>query len=242
MPTEDPILEKIRAVLRLAEDPATPEEARENHMAHAHKMIAKYGVDQALLAAASADPAEITSVYLTVKAPYARDRAQLVHELTEALRLPSLRLEASGKAQTFHVFGTRPNLDRFELLLRSLEIQMVVAMSEAERSGRGPWPGQAKITWRKSFMSGYTTRVAERVAAADRTAAEGAHTADGSSAALVLKSDTDRAQAAFRIKYPHTRSTSRGTCTSGFGAGEAAADRADIGGTRIGNDRLAIGS
>lgn len=240
MTNEDPILEKIRAVMRLAEDPATPEKARENHMAHAHKMIAKYGVDQALLSAAATDPAEIVKLAFTVRAPYARDRSSMVWKVARAMKIPAIRVFAGGKSQDFHLFGTQANLDRFELLFRSLELQMVMSMAQTERTGYGPPPGTPKITWRKSFMEAYAKRVAWRIEYAEQLAAGEAQTASGTSAALVLKSESDRALAAYNRTYPTHTNVSRSTSTVGYAAGAAAGSRADIGGTRIGGSRRTI--
>src|SRR3978361_1714061 len=103
MSDTDSLLARGRKLLAMAEDPAcTPAEA-EAFTAKATDLIAKYGVDQALLAAADPTIDPVGDRIVTVVPPYARDKAGLLAAVAAPLRCRIVHLERRGVARS-HLF------------------------------------------------------------------------------------------------------------------------------------------
>ena len=91
----DPKLEKIRKLLAKAEDPGcTPEEAAALND-KAAELIAKYGVDRALLAVDAPETDPVGDRVITVEAPYALDKSGLLATIARALRCRSASSHSS---------------------------------------------------------------------------------------------------------------------------------------------------
>jgi hypothetical protein len=147
-PNHDPILDKIRKLLAQAEDDAcTPAEA-EAFTAKAAQLIAKYGIDRAMLADAQPDTDRIGDRTIVMDAPYARDKAGLLHAIAVPLRCKTVlhrRYVAGRKQLSIHLFGYAADLDRVELLYTSLLVQAAHALAvepvpywESRRRTGGP--------------------------------------------------------------------------------------------------------
>jgi hypothetical protein len=224
------VLDKVRKLLAKAEDPAcTPAEA-EALTAKAAALIAKYGIDQALLDARQERPAVVGSRLVELDAPYLREKAYLLHVVGAALRCRSIRLErrtSAGLRVSVHLFGFESDVAGVELLFASLLVQAARALL------REPIPGgEQPAAWRRSWLIGFGSAVAERFAAAARPDADRAAAEPGT--ALVL-ADRDRAiDVAVETEYPNVRTGRRRRLSGGgFASGEAAGHRADLGGARV---------
>ena len=185
MGMSDAMLDKVRKLLAKAEDPAcTPAEA-EAFTAKAAELIAKYGVDSALLAAAipAADP--VGDLVIDVLAPYAMDKCTLLAGVAGALRCQCVRRQgwdAGRKTYSMHMFGHEVDLRRAELLFTSLLVQAGFALVAA------PVPGWENVAaYRRSWFAGYTQAIVGRLRAAeDRATAAAERDVRGRSVALVL--------------------------------------------------------
>src|SRR5205085_6894864 len=109
-----------------AEDPAcTPEEA-DALTAKAAALIAKYGIDQALLDAGRERRQVVGNRLVELDAPYLREKAYLLHVVAAALRCRSIRLErrsGDGLRVSVHLFGFESDVTGVELLFSSLLVQ-----------------------------------------------------------------------------------------------------------------------
>jgi hypothetical protein len=82
----DHVLATVRKLLAKAEDPAaTPQEA-ETYNAKASDLMADYGIDRALLAAADPDTDVVGDRVVVTEAPYARDKATLLSGIAHEMR------------------------------------------------------------------------------------------------------------------------------------------------------------
>lgn len=242
MTDDDPILSKVRKLLALAEDPAATTHEAELYTAKATQLIADYGIDQALLA--SADPAAdpVGDRVITVDAPYAADKLDLLATVAQRLRCAAVRRttrRAGGKELSLHLFGHASDLERTELLYTSLLLQSAHALA------RTPVPRhEHAAAFRRSWLAGFRMAVGRRLADAEaraETSAAGRFRATGASTALVLADRTAEVVQAMETAYP-TLGTARPRSLSGSGAGQgwAAGQRADLGGTRIATRRRAL--
>lgn len=224
------ILDKVRKLLAKAEDPGcTPAEA-EALTDKAAELIAKYGVDRALLAAARPDSDPLGDRVIDVGPPYALDKAGLLASVAAALRCRSVRRKqwtSAGYAYAMHLFGYASDLERVELLYTSLLVQASLALSAAEVP---EWESVA--AFRRSWLVGFTCAIGERLRRAEERAS--AAPAAGTSVALVLADRSDRVDRRVEEAYPRLRvSSPRRLTGGGMEGGYAAGQRADLGGVGV---------
>jgi hypothetical protein len=238
-----PMLAKVRKLLAQAESPAcTPAEA-EAFTAKAAALVAAYGIDEALLAAAGADPARdpVADRVVDLHPPYAREKAALGAEVAHSLRCRAvLRQRRAWDEQwrprtdlSLHVFGHRSDLRAVDVLLTSLLLQ---GAREVTRT-RVP-PGEHAAAYRRTWWLGFAGAVGSRLRAAERDAAAAAEdrfAARGTSAVLVLADRAAQAEDAMRDAYPDAGAGGRRRLTGGgLASGWSAGQRADLGGPGVG--------
>ncbi|SBT50379.1 DUF2786 domain-containing protein [Micromonospora auratinigra] len=219
------MLSKVRKLLAQAEDPAcTPAESAA-FMAKATELIARYGVDRALLAARAPATDPVGDRVVDVVAPYARDKAGLLAAVAEPLRCRAVR-RREGAGFAMHLFGFASDLERVELLFTSLLVQAAHGLA-----GAAVPAGEHPAAFRRTWLAGFAYVVAERLRAAEA----GAVAASGEpSVALVLADRSDRVRRRLTEVYPRLRTApSRRLAGTGFGSGAAAGHRADLGGTGV---------
>lgn len=239
----DPILAKVRKLLALAEDPAATEHEAETYTAKATQLIADYGIDQALLAASAPGTDPVGDRVLTVDAPYAADKAELLATLAQRLRCRAVqrtRWVGDRRELSLHLFGHRSDIERTELLFTSLLLQAANGLARTRVPAH-----EHKAAFRRSWLAGFRMAIGERLEAAERRAhAESAPRfhARGTSAELVLADRSAEVSRALDEAYPVLR-TARPRMLSGSGApdGWAAGQRADLGERRVGGLRRTLG-
>ena len=233
----DTMLEKVRKLLAKAEDPGCTAEEAAALNDKAAELIAKYGVDQALLAAAAPGVDPVGDRVIAVHAPYALDKAGLLATVAGALRCRTVRRkewQRGSYAYVMHLFGFASDLERTELLYTSLLVQASYGLAAAEVPG---W--EAPAAFRRSWLAGFTRAVGARLHQAELRAAAGAEAGSGRpSLALVLADRGDRVARRVEEAYPRlTTSPRRRLSGSGLSGGYAAGQRADLGGVRVGGGR-----
>lgn len=237
----DAVLAKVRKLLAQAEDSAcTPAEA-EAFTAKAAELIARHGVDEALLAAQDPERDAVGDAVLDLPAPYAREKAVLGTCVAEALGCHAvLRQErkyddawVARSELSLHVFGHGSRLRAFEVLFASLLLQGTRDLTRTIVP-RGEHIAAFRRTWWLGFAGAVGDRLRESEERAAREA-EDRFAARGTSAALVLADRAAEAEAAMRAAYPRLR-TAPGRQLSGSGGahGWAAGQRADLGRDRLG--------
>jgi len=228
----DPLLARVRKLLAKAENAGvTPAEA-EALTAKAAELMAKYGIDRALLAAERPETDRPADRVIDVGNPWARVQAHLLCGLASALRCQCVILPRPGPGSRIHVFGYSSDIERTDVLYTSLLVQMwqglaVTPIPERVQNARA---------WRRSWLLGFVTAVVARVRAAeDGAARRAAGPAAGATSrtALVLADRTEVITRTLKHAYPVTR-TSRVTYTgNGYGTGYSQGQRADIGASRL---------
>ena len=230
------LLERVRKLLAKAEDDSvTPAEA-EALTAKAAELMARYGIDRALLAAARPETDRPADRIIDVPNPWADVRAHLLAGLVTAMRCQCVLLPVpTGKR--VHVFGYASDLERAEMLYTSLLVQMAHGLATA----RVPATARSPRAWRRSWLLGYSSAVTARVRAAEERAASDATDANtgagagagGTSAALVLADRSLVVRRHAQAAYPRTRRTRVTYTGNGYRSGYAEGERADIGGKRV---------
>lgn len=235
MTTEDSdrLLGRVRKLLAKAEaEGVTPAEA-EALTAKAAELMAKYGIDRALLAASRPETDQPGDRVVVVHKPWARVQAHLLSGLASAMRCKSVLLTSRAGLTTVHLFGYASDLERTDLLYTSVLVQMWHALAAT------PVPARVSgvAAWRRSWLLGFCAAVISRVSDAEwRAAAQStAASSDGkqSRTALVLADRELVIRENAARAYPNTRRTRLTYSGSGYGAGYSRGQRADIGGARL---------
>lgn len=226
-------LDRVRKLLAKAERAGTPEEA-EVYTAKAVDLMARHGIDDAVLAAG--DPSRtadrIGSVRITIEDPYSAGKARLLGWTASALRCRWVMHDArGGRVPAVTVFGFDSDRGRAELLYTSLLLQAARPLAEL----RPPRPGESVAAYRRSWLYGFAARIHERLREAESRAVRERDTAapaeTGSSTALVLADRSDQVDRAYAEEFPALRRARRPSVSgSGYRRGAHAADRADLGG------------
>ncbi|RKN28598.1 DUF2786 domain-containing protein [Micromonospora musae] len=219
------MLSKVRKLLAQAEDPAcTPAESAA-FMAKATELIARYGVDRALLAARDPTTDPVGDRLVEVAAPYARDKAGLLAAVADPLRCRCVR-RRHGSGFAMHLFGFASDLERAELLYTSLLVQAAHGLA-----GTPVPPGEQPGTFRRSWLAGFAQVIGARLRAAETEAAAGS---GEPGVALVLADRSDRVQRRLAEVYPRLRTAPRRRLAgTGFASGAEAGQRADLGGREV---------
>jgi hypothetical protein len=241
MTTDNPLLERVRKLLAKAESAGTAPAEAESLTAKAAELMARYGIDRALLAAQQPETDAPADRKIDIDNPWARVQGHLLCGLASALRCQCVILPRSGPGTRIHIFGFASDIERTDLLYTSLLVQMWQGLAATEVPG---W-SRSPRAWRRSWLLGFTSAVVARVRAAEQHAAEQAereHTGTGPGTELVLADRQQIIQHAIDHAYPQTRKTKMTYSGSGYGAGYAKGQQADLGsGSLTGKPPRALG-
>lgn len=231
----DALLYRVRKLLAKAEAyGVTPAEAQAL-TAKAAELMAKYGIDRALLAADRPETDTPADRVISIGSPWAREKAHLLAGLASALRCHCVML-ATREGSKVHVFGYSSDIDRTDVLYTSVLLQMWHGLAGAAVPD---WTRSPRA-WRRSWLLGYATAVISRVRAAEHKAVAEATlpAAPGSDRTALVLADRSliiRHQA--ERAYPVTRKTRVTYSGSGYGDGFAQGQHADLGGSRLSGTR-----
>ncbi|GAA3183091.1 DUF2786 domain-containing protein [Blastococcus jejuensis] len=220
------VLRRIRGLLSKAESTEFPEEA-EALTAKAQELMTRHAVDAALLDAGPSAPGgrAVVTRRVHVEDPYVRAKMQLLGAVAEANDVRLVWYSTLGIA---NLVGAPGDVAAVELLFTSLLLQVAQALSAAERPLGRP---SGSRTFRRSFLLGYAHRIGERLQTARRRATEEAAAAHGVDLLPVLRSRQVAVEERMAELFPRVRTTrSRASVDAGgWYAGQAAAERADVG-------------
>jgi hypothetical protein len=131
-----------------------------------------------------------------------------------------------------HIFGFASDIERTDVLYTSLLVQMWQGLAATDVP---TWTRSVRA-WRRSWLLGFTTAVVARVRAAEQQAAaqgDAVREDAGPGTELVLADRAKIVQHRIDNAYPQTRKTRMTYSGSGYGAGYAQGQQADLGGTRL---------
>ena len=231
------LLERVRKLLAKAEDPGVTAEEAELYNAKAAELIARHGIDAALLAATGATHDEVGHRIIIVENPYARDKAHLLTSVADPLRCQTVHTYGSGR-YVVRVYGFTTDLERVELLYTSLLLQATrdlvhVRPDDLGRVDRGLPPllaGRLRLCRRPPGCTGRS----------GAPSAEQPSAADGTSTALVLRDRSTLVENAVTCRLPAAAHHApprpdRLGRSDGFASGA----RADLGAHRLDGRRAA---
>lgn len=219
---ESSVLHKVRSLLAKAESTTFPDEA-EALTAKAQQLMDRHAIDRAMLAASmlghSSDP---EGRQLTVDAPYAREKFQLLSEVARANRSRAVFASYSGVAT---VVGFPEDQETVEMLYTSLLVQATTAML-----ARGDRAAARTRRFRQSFLIAFAARIGQRLQATDRAVVAEADREHGGAVLPVLANRSAAVEAHLDRLFPDLRSRRVVVRdAAGWHAGTRAADQAQLG-------------
>jgi hypothetical protein len=232
----DRLLDRVRKLLAKAEGEGVTVAEAQALTAKAAELMAKYGIDRALLAAQRPETDQPASRFVDIYNPWARVQAHLLCGLAAALRCQCILLPAGDGDQRVHMFGYESDLERTDVLYTSVLIQMWHGLIAADVPARA----SNVRAWRRSWLLGFAEAVTARVRAAEERAERIAPSVPGpgnTTAALVLADRSLVIRRNVAAAYPVTRTARLTYSGNGYGAGYREGERADLGTTRVGRDR-----
>jgi hypothetical protein len=219
---DEKMLSRVRALLAKAESSSFPEEA-EALSAKAQELMTRHALDRVLVEADTSAPAMVGTHRIWLDAPYLDAKSLLVEMVSKANRCRAIFHASWG---FMSVLGDENDLESVELLTTSLLLQATKAMlSGGSQTTRG---GQSRTrSYRQSFLVAYATRIGERLERTNTTTI--AEAPDSARLLPVLVSRQQKVDAEFDIRYPATVGKHVSVSNAaGWGAGTAAADRAQL--------------
>jgi hypothetical protein len=229
------LLDKVRKLLAKAEsDGVTPQEAQAL-TGKAAELMAKYGIDRALLGKARPGSDKPGDRKIDVDNPWARVQTHLLCGIASAMRCQAVLLPRPGPGSRIHLFGFQSDLERTDVLYTSILLQMWSGLGQAEVPAWSRSPRAWRRSWLLGFISAVVSRVRQAEAAAVTDATRGEPAGTGTS--LVLANRSQVITRNITEAYPDTRKTRMTYSGSGYGAGHAEGQRADIGQRATGRKR-----
>src|SRR5712691_12576687 len=129
MSQPDDLLDRVRKLLAKAEDEGvTPHEA-EALTAKAAELMARYGIDRAMLGALRPESDLPADRVFDLDNPWAAVKAHLLSGLASALRCQCVLLNKRQPGSRLHVFGYASDIERADILFTSLLVQMARALA-----------------------------------------------------------------------------------------------------------------
>jgi hypothetical protein len=224
---DERILGKIRALLAKAESTEYPEEA-EALSARAQELMAKYSIDQAVLAAQQRTEDSPAARRLPVDNPYESPKASLLQTIAQANRCRAVWLKELGMST---VIGFPSDLDCVELMFTSLLVQANTAMLRAGTK-RDSYGQSRTRAFRQSFLIAYAIRIGERLSQVTEHVEQQAAAGSGGQNLLpVLRARQQVVDDAMDGMFGDTLTSSRAmraTDAEGWNSGRAAADLATL--------------
>ncbi|WP_133740178.1 DUF2786 domain-containing protein [Actinorugispora endophytica] len=251
------MIERVRGLLRMAEDPAVTDAESQAFTAKAAELMTRHAIAEAEARAQRGEAAEdITRLDFPVSGVggHGKARVKSLAAIASAYGCQSaVRGNTSANTdRTLIIVGTVTALDSLRVLLPSITMQMeasarftarehVTGLRELRNYDRSALATERSRFYR-SFIRAYGSAVAERIRefrarlAEDSSGGAGSGSASASEspksgAELVLREDVDRVQEDFERRFPQLRPTrpERTHHRAGYRAGYLRGRRAELG-------------
>lgn len=235
------ILARARKLLAKGERTDNEHEA-EAFTKKAMGLLAKYGIDEALLAEEDPDRRKVGQLTIECHAPFSLEKVSLLATVADASGCRTVYEEtwrdgvyrrasqSDRQIKSVHLMGHEADIRRVELLYTSLLLQQATALKNVEI----PWHTTSPAAYRRSWLAGYAAAIRSRMAEATRDAVKDTEEATGRSTELVLADRRAEVDEAFKEAFPDAQlGRPRSLNGSGFTNGYAEGEKADIGSGRV---------
>ncbi|MEV4867684.1 DUF2786 domain-containing protein [Streptomyces syringium] len=235
------LLARVKAILRKAEDPAASAPESEAYLRKAAEIMAKYGIERAMLQDNEPASEQPQDRVVDVKAPWMRECKRLLASIAFEMRCQAVYPGGRANRDRVHLFGFAADLHAVHVLYASLRLQMLQGAEQANATHRPA--REDSRSYKRSWMLGFIRAVTLRVGEAQRQVREetehdrqraGADTAEGRSVAVVLAGLSAAVSATVSSRYPKLGKARRTTFKgSGYWQGHADGQQAHIAGPSL---------
>jgi hypothetical protein len=223
--TNDPMLNRVRALLALAESTTFDAEA-EAFTAKAQELMTRHAIDSALVSSGSDRSERPLTIRVPLDDPYVDAKSQLLHHVAKHSRCVSVYLRRYAMSS---VTGFAGDVAASEMLFTSLLVQAQTAMHTA--AAAAPAGARARSrSFRSAFLFAYAHRIGERLAEINAGVIKRAEVESSRSILPVLAARSSVVDATVAEMFgPLSRSRGRrGYDADGWASGRGAADRARL--------------
>lgn len=223
-------LKRVVALLAKAESTQYAEEA-EACLAKAQELMAEHSISGAAAREAGGDDREVVSAGVPGMPPYANARLVLLGGIARA---NNCRVVSLDYARNSTLFGARGDVRHVQLLYAALNQHLARLLAELVTP-----PRENGHSYRQTFVVAFGTRIGERL---QEAAARVESISDVPGAGLALVERRAAVDQLLREQHPRLRERKISVGSRrGWSDGKSRADGADLGQTRIGEQR-ALGS
>lgn len=202
----------------------------------AAELVARHRIDPSRLAAANADDRVVLHEMTLGRGGYVRARLALLttigdhHDVRVVFRTTPAGMIA-------YLAGFASDVEIVELLYHSLHQQAASQMAGISRG-----TGAATQRFRRSFLMGFASRIGALLDSTEHEAGRGRAATTVESTAVALRERSEQVDQFVRAEFGRVRSAAAATPAhaTGWHAGAAAAERADVGRERV-SERRALG-
>lgn len=259
MSNQEKYVDKINKLLRKAEDRATPPAERDTCIRMAQELMSKWAIDDAMLAAADAangkksDDQIIMDEYVLVgiwRFPLSRLAWNVMraNNIKAVVYKDAGSREVGGKVykqtEVYKMAGFQSDIERFKLLVTSLQLQCIVAEKEWWEQHQHEYAHlnhSKQHIERRGFMFGFANGVYDQLNKGKQEARKASAETHGSGMELVLVSREKQVDDFYNDYWGGNLRNARDRISRGGYAaqssGRAAGQRADTGGNRVGRQR-----
>jgi len=221
----DPVLDRIRALLAQAESTTFDAEA-ETFTAKAQELMTRHAIDAAMVSASALRSEQPGTIRLPVDDPYCDAKSLLLQFVAESSRCRAVFYPRFALSS---VVGFADDLTSTQMLFTSLLVQAQVAMQNAARSAP-PGARARSRSFRTAFLTAYAHRVAERLAEINAYVVADVEAETGRSILPVLAARSSLIDSAVDEMFGPLRNSGvrRSLDAAGWASGRMAADRARL--------------
>ena len=191
------IVDKVRALLAKAESTEFPAEADALN-AKAQELMARYRIEQAILAGEGSTANRPTMLHVDIPAPHAAAKLRI---LGAVARANACEVVWSERLRRASVFGFPDDLAATETLFVSLLVQATAAVGRAG-SRRDSWGRVRTVSFRRSFFVAFAVRLAVRLQEAADATVEAMRETAGTDLVPLLERRRAQVEAATREAFP----------------------------------------
>ena len=236
--TDDPMLNRVRALLAQAESTNFEAEA-ETFTAKAQELMTRHAIDMAMVAAGTQRSERPGTIRIPIDEPYINAKWILLSVVASSSRCRSVFQKHFALGT---VVGFDTDLDATETLFTSLLVQAQIAMQAA--SAAAPRGAAARTrSFRSSFLMAYAYRVGERLEEINAHVVAEAEAETGRSILPVLAARSSAVDARVTEIFPKlgTMRSRAGLDPEGWASGRMAADRAKLNSGDLAKPTRALG-
>lgn len=221
----NPILERIRALLAMAESTTFEAEATA-FTAKAQALMTRHAIDAAVLQGQNRVDEHPITIRVPIDSPYADAKSLLLQTVAQATRC---RAVFHGELTLSSVVGFSTDVGAVELLFTSLLLQAQTALSDATK--RAPAGTRTRSQpYRSAFLLAYTGRIKDRLNEINEAIIAEVKTEQGSDFLPVLRSRLAEVDEAMNDQFGDLIGSKvrGGYDPAGWASGEAAANKAQL--------------